>query len=46
MRAAEKSMRDDLEFAIFVAILIAFVVIGCIATRASKKTPNTGPVKH
>jgi hypothetical protein len=39
-------MADNLEFGIFVAVLIAFVVCGCIATRAPKKTSNTGPVKH
>ena len=38
-------MVDQLEFGIFVAVLIAFVVIGCLATRAPKKTPKTGPVK-
>jgi hypothetical protein len=44
--AAEKSMNDTLEFGIFLAILIAFVVVGCLATRAPKKTSNTGPMKH
>jgi hypothetical protein len=39
MRATEKYMRDMLQFGIFVAVLIAFVVIGCLATRAPKKTP-------
>ncbi len=33
-------MKDNLEFAIFIAILITFVVIGCLATRIPKKTPN------
>jgi hypothetical protein len=32
-------MKDTLEFGIFLAILIVFVVIGCLATRAPKKTP-------
>jgi hypothetical protein len=39
-------MKDTLEFGIFLAILIAFVVIGCLATRAPKKTPKAGPMKH
>ena len=39
-------MRDMLQFGIFVAVLTAFVVIGCLATRAPKKTPKIGPVKH
>jgi hypothetical protein len=30
-------MKDTLEFGIFLAVLIAFVVIGCLATRAPKK---------
>jgi hypothetical protein len=38
-------MKDTLEFGIFLAVLIAFVVIGCLATRAPKKMSNTGPVK-
>jgi len=38
-------MKDTLEFGIFLAILIAFVVIGCLATRAPKMKPKTGPVK-
>ena len=38
-------MKDTLEFGIFLAVLIAFVVIGCLATQASKKSSNTGPVK-
>jgi hypothetical protein len=40
-RATEKSMMDNLELGIFLAILIAFVVCGCLVTRAPKKTPNT-----
>jgi hypothetical protein len=39
-------MKDALEFGIFLAILIAFVVIGCLATRAPKKTSNIRPMKH
>ena len=39
-------MKDTLEFGIFLAVLIAFVVIGCLATRAPKKTSNTRPLKH
>jgi hypothetical protein len=39
-------MKDTLEFGIFLAILIAFVVIGCLATRAPKRTSNTRPMKH
>ena len=32
-------MTDVLQLGIFVAVLIAFVVVGCLATRASKKSP-------
>ena len=39
-------MRDTLELGIFVAILIAFVFVGCLATRARKKTAETRPVKE
>jgi hypothetical protein len=39
-RATEKSMMDNLELGIFLAILIAFVVCGCLVTRAPKKTPD------
>jgi hypothetical protein len=45
-RATEKSMADNLELAIFLAVLIAFVVCGCLVTRVPKKTPHVGPVKH
>lgn len=38
-------MADNLELGIFLAVLIAFEVCGCLVTRASKKTPNTGSVK-
>jgi len=40
-RATEKSMAGQIEFGIF-AVLIAFVVIGCLATRARKKAPKPG----
>ena len=33
-------MTDTLQFGIFVAVLIAFVFVGCLATRAPKKTPK------
>ena len=33
-------MVDQIEFGILLAVLIAFVVIGCLATRAPKKTPE------
>jgi hypothetical protein len=39
-------MADNLELGIFVAILMAFVVCGCLVTRAPKKTPSPGPLKH
>ena len=39
-------MRDMLQFGIFVAVLIAFVLVGSLATRAPKKTPKTGPTKE
>jgi len=38
-------MTDTLELAIFLAVLIAFVVCGCLVTRAPKMKPKTGPVK-
>jgi hypothetical protein len=40
------SMTDSLQLGIFAAVLIAFVVTGCLVTRVPKKPPNTGPVKH
>lgn len=46
MRATEKNMVDSLELGIFVAVMIGFVVIGCLATWAPKKTPKTGPAKE
>jgi hypothetical protein len=30
-----------LQFGIFAAVLIACVFVGCLATRARKKTPKT-----
>jgi len=32
----------SLQLGIFVAVLIAFVLVGCLATRALKKTHSTG----
>jgi hypothetical protein len=40
------SMTDNLELGLFLAVLIAFVVCGCLVTRVPKKTPYAGPVKH
>jgi hypothetical protein len=39
-------MVDNLELGLFIALLIALVVCGCLVTRAAKKTADTGPVKH
>ena len=39
-------MRDTLQLGIFVAVLIAFVIVGCLVTRAPKKTPKTGSAKE
>jgi len=39
-------MKDTLEFGIFLAVLIAFVFVGCLATRVRKKTPETRPAKE
>ena len=39
-------MTDNLELGIFLAVLLAFVVCGCLVIRAPKKTPYVGPVKH
>jgi hypothetical protein len=39
-------MKDTLQFGIFVAILIAFVFVGCLATRAKKKTTLTDTPKE
>jgi hypothetical protein len=43
--ATERSMSDNLQLATFLAVLLAFVVCGCLVTRAPKKTSNAGPVK-
>jgi hypothetical protein len=43
---AEKSMADNLELGIFLAVLMAFVVCGCVVTRVPKKVPDTGAMKH
>ena len=43
---AEKSMVDNLELGLFLAVLTAFVLCGCLVTRVPKKAPDTGPVKH
>jgi hypothetical protein len=32
-------MTDTLQLGLFAAILIAFVVVGCLVTRARKKSP-------
>jgi hypothetical protein len=32
-------MTDNLQLGIFVAVLIAFVLVGCLATQAPKKAP-------
>ena len=39
-------MTDALQLAILGAVLIAFVFVGCLATRARKKTPEPGPRKE
>jgi hypothetical protein len=36
----------DVELGIFLAVLIAFVICGCLVTRAPKKAPYAGPLKH
>ena len=33
-------MTDTLQLGIFIAVLLAFVVCGCLVTRARKKTPE------
>jgi len=35
-----------LQFGFFFAVLIAFVFVGCLATRARKKTPKTDTPKE
>jgi hypothetical protein len=42
----EKSMADQLELGIFLVVLIAFVVIGCLATRAPKKKVKIDAAKE
>ncbi len=39
-------MTDTLELGIFVAIVIAFVFVGCLATRVKKKTTKTDTPKE
>ena len=39
-------MTDTLQLEIFVAVLIAFVFVGCLATRAKKKTLKTDTPKE
>jgi len=39
-------MTDSLELGLFAVALIAFVFVGCLATRARKKTQETGPRKE
>jgi len=39
-------MTDTLQLGIFVAVLIAFMLVGCLATRAEKKTPKTDTPKE
>ena len=39
-------MTDTLELGIFVAVLIAFVFVGCLATRVKKKTPKANTPKE
>jgi hypothetical protein len=39
-------MVDKLQLGIFFVVMIALVVCGCLATRAPKKTPKTGPAKE
>ena len=36
-------MTDSLQLGIFVAILIAFVFVGCLATRTPNKSPYRQP---
>jgi hypothetical protein len=39
-------MTDSLELGAFAAVLIAFVFVGCLATRAKKKTLKTDTPKE
>jgi hypothetical protein len=41
----KKSMTDDLQLTIFAAVIAAFVVCGCLATRAPKRRTETGQRK-
>jgi hypothetical protein len=34
-------MADDMQLAIFAAVIAAFVFLGCLATRARKRQHNT-----
>ncbi len=38
-------MMDNLELGIFLAVLLAFVICGCLVTWAPNKTLNAGTVK-
>jgi hypothetical protein len=38
-------MADNLELGLFLAVLMAFVVCGCLVTRVPRKVPDAGPVK-
>jgi hypothetical protein len=39
-------MMDSLELGLFAGLVIAFVFVGCLATRAKKKTPKTDTPKE
>jgi hypothetical protein len=39
-------MTDILQLGFFVAVLIAFVFVGCLATRVKRKTPKTDTPKE
>jgi hypothetical protein len=39
-------MTDTLELGIFVAVVIAFVFVGCLATQIKKKAPKTDTPKE
>jgi len=39
-------MTDSLQLEIFAAVILAFVVVGCLATRTRKETPKTDPTKE
>jgi hypothetical protein len=38
-------MADDLQLAIFAAVIAAFVFVGCLATRGPKRRHISGPVR-